>query len=51
MTTTLLELVRRVLMTPRGIVLGSLLALAIAAPGHALVKKVPIVPGSNQLIP
>ena len=51
MITTLLELVRRVLMTPRGIILGSLLALAIAAPGHALVKKVPIVPGSNQLIP
>ena len=42
MTMTLME---------RGIILGSLLALAIAAPGHALVKKVPIVPGSNQLIP
>jgi hypothetical protein len=35
----------------RGVILGSLLALAIAAPGHALVKKVPIAPGSTQLVP
>src|SRR5262249_10762450 len=39
---------RRVIMTHRGIILGSLLALAVPAPGHALVKKVPIAPGSNQ---
>jgi hypothetical protein len=50
-TTTLRSLVKPVLMTHRGIILGSLLALAIAAPGHALVKKVPIAPGSNQLVP
>src|SRR5262245_25388053 len=35
----------------RGLILGSLLVVAIAAPGHALVKKVPIAPGSSQLVP
>lgn len=37
--------------THRPIIAGSLLALSMAAPGHALVKKVPIAPGSNQLVP
>src|SRR5262249_12400578 len=37
--------------THRGFTLGSLLALAIATPCHALVKKVPIAPGSTQLVP
>jgi hypothetical protein len=57
-TTTLLELpetvrkfTRRAALAHRRIILASLLPLAMAAPGHALVKKVPIVFGSTQLVP
>src|SRR5262249_25082589 len=52
--TTLLELLKTVgdstrkgNVTRRGMALGGLLAVAIATPGYALVKKVPIAPGSN----